>query len=254
MLGIIVGVIIGVLFTIMGEKWADKREIKNIKANIAKNIERIQSEFPSENLEQDTLLTEELTNRIREHQQAALEACDYWERVNASRNYRQYWRHNKLEEFQKIIYSDIENEVKYQESMLKVYDTIDNKISIFETTNDTIIRGFMTSGMVEGLSKRDRSSLRQLEQCQDQIREALKGDDKNGLEEAVRIRKQRDNDIDILRFDEQLFRIIIVYDSMLRTVNVPKPKMPTATFRATYRYNENGELEKVDDTVFWNED
>ena len=224
MIGVIIAAIIGVVSVVA----VKKVRVNNTKKNIAESIEYIENNFSP----LDSILTlyvdsgvVEIINKAR---YSTLEACNCLKAMNTENDYRKLIKEETPElgdygtNVDKNfivavnIYRDRELDYMYQENIQRV---LMQYLSLDDHITTTIIPWPLLSLNDYKEKKRTRdekSSQLFLESYNIMVKGAKEGEpSEKSIKKALKVRKKRDNDIDILHFDESVLDFIIRYDSLL---------------------------------------
>ena len=231
-LKIIIGVIIAAIIGVVSIAAVKKVRVNNTKNKIAESIAYIQNNFSCLDSTQTRCVNPGVVEIVNTARYSAKEACDYLENMKSEKDYRKLIRKrdpvlekndyrdyvDKMPILMATVYmgADRENDFMYQEAIfqvLKQYVRVGEYI-----TNTTVIPWPLISlyDYLQQKKYRDEKSTQLLTEGYNILLiDAKEGESVKSIRKAMRIRNKRDNDIDILHFDESVLDFIIRYDKLL---------------------------------------
>ncbi len=226
-----VGIVIAVLIGVVTIAVIKKVKVNHTRRSIAESIAYIKQNFSCLDSTMTRNINPEVVGIIDSARFAATEACGCLERMNEVSVYRKFKKRDPVLENSDyrgyadkmpvfaagvLMGMDFECDFEYQNAISQV---LMQYVRLGKYITDTTMIPWpliSLSDYLEQKKDRDEKSSQSLSKCY----EILLNGAKNGetvvpIREAIRIRKKRDNDIEILSFDDSVLDFIIRYDRLL---------------------------------------
>ena len=230
-LRIFIGIIIPVLIGAVSIAVIKKVKVNNTKKSITESIAYIKQNFSCLDSTMTRNIIPEVVEIIDSARFAATEACGCLERMNEVSEYRKFKKRDPVLENSDyrsyadkmpifaagvLMGMDLDCDSEYQNAISQV---LMQYVRLGKYNTDTTLIPWpliSLSNYLEQKKVRDERSSQSLSKCY----EILLNGAKNGetvvpIRKAIRIRKKRDNDIEILSFDDSVLDFIIRYDRIL---------------------------------------
>ena len=229
---VIIGVAIAAIIGLVSISVVKKVKVNNAKKKIAESIVYIKNNFSPMDSTQTGCMNPGVVEIINNARYSAKDACDWLERMSKETDYRKFIREkdpvlensgyrdhiDKLKITKTAVFMAAyrESDYMYQDAIFQV---LREYVRVGEYITDTTIIPWPLISLHDYLKQkknRDEKSSQLLTEGYNVLLKGAKGGETAKLiREAMRIRDKRDNDIDILRFDESVLDFIIRYDEIL---------------------------------------
>ena len=227
-LKLFVGVIIVAILGVVSITLIKKVKVNHTRRSIAESIAYIEQNFSCLDSTLTRSINPEVVRGIDSARCAAKVACDCLEKVYKESEYLELMKaghpfkenRNRVDKdpsFMAGVYVGLdENEFKYQKSIDRV---LMEYLRLGTYISDTTIipwPAISLSNYIEQKKVRDKKSTQLLTDCLVVLADGKdKGETIKPIRKAKRIRKKRENDIEILSFDDSVLDFIIRYDRLL---------------------------------------